>query len=300
MPAAQKKPLAFLLGVTASHAFTVGPLLLSLRRHISRLDYEVIVISDDLAGKDADLISLFPACRIIPYEPLIDLRPALPPDYPIHYLYRLEIFRLLESYKAAIWLDTDIAIQGDVAPLAGYGPFAMASPDNSFLKEGLTYRMGHNFFKPVEGYDMKAEFSNAGIMVARDSLPKPLKLYEWCMRTFEEHHPVLRLRDQALLNMFAQKFPELFRHFPADEYNCFPLKPASKLAKIVHCFGEAKFWNDGLMNLCFPEWQRDYQTWKMLGGSAYSGPVTNAGFTDQSTYQFMSALLDRLNRALER
>ncbi|MDR1126234.1 MAG: hypothetical protein LBM64_09305, partial [Deltaproteobacteria bacterium] len=214
--AVQKKPLVFLLGVTASHAFTLGPLLLSLRRHISRLDYDIIIISDDLDGKDAELISLFPDCRIIPYAPLIDLRPALPPDYPIHYLYRLEIFRLLDHYKTAVWLDTDLAIQGDIAPLAAYGPFAMASPDNSFLKEGVTYRMGHNFFQPVDGYDMDAEFSNAGVMVAQDSLPRPLRLYEWCMRTFEEHHKILRLRDQALLNMFAQKFADFFQHFPAD------------------------------------------------------------------------------------
>ena len=120
--AARKKFLAFLLGVTASHAFTLGPLLLSLRRHISRLDYDVIIISDDLGGKDAELVGLFPNCRVIPYEPLIDLRPALPPDYRVHYLYRLEIFRLLARYSTAIWLDTDIALQGDVAPLAGYGP----------------------------------------------------------------------------------------------------------------------------------------------------------------------------------
>lgn len=300
MTEALKKPLVFLLGVTASHAFTLGPLLISLRRHLTSLDYDVIIISDDLSGMDAKLIALFPGCLIVPYEPLIDLRPALPPGYPIHYLYRLEIFRLLDRYKTAVWLDTDIAIQGDLAPLTAYGPFAMASPDNSFLKEGLVYKMRHNFFRPVDGYDMEAEFSNAGVMVVQDALPRPLKIYEWCLRTFAEHHPALRLRDQALLNMFAQKFPDLFQYFPADEYNCFPLKAASKLARIVHCFGEAKFWNDGLLNLAFPEWLRDYRAWLALGGSAYAGPLTNAGVMEQSAYQCLTALVDRLNRALEK
>lgn len=300
-----KKSMVFVLGSTASHAFSLGTMLIGLERHISISDYDVLVISDDLhagnGGRDAEIISGFRNCRIAPYEPLFLDRAKFPGNYPFYVLWRLEIFRLLENYRTAVWIDSDVAVQGDLAALTRYGPLAMAPSDNSFLRYGVKYAMARNFFRPeeVSGYDMDAPFYNAGVLVARDDLPRPLKFYEWCLRTIEEMHPNMRHNDQTALNMLAQNFPDLFQSFPAELYNCYPLNPASLTARIVHSCGARKFWNDGLLRLCFPEWHRDYLQWLAYGGSAYTGPVTDAAFIGRGTYPLVFSLVEKLNSLLE-
>lgn len=298
-----KKPLAFLLGATPNIAFAAGALLLGLQRHMRGNEHDVLLIHEGIAGTDAKLLQEAGA-RLLPYAPLHLRRELLPAEHPAFYLFIFEAFRLLEEYRTVIWLDCDMAVQGDLSQLAQYGPLAMAVTDSSFLRDGISYTFGRNFYNPElprqAGYDIDAPFANSGVVVFQDTLPRPLKLYEWCIRTFEEQYANLRHTDQAVLNMLALSFPDLFSSFPATEFNCYPLNPASARAKIVHCFGAHKFWSDGLMSLSFPEWLRDYQTWKSLGGSAYGGPVASAALAGQSTYQLMTALVDRLNKALEK
>ena len=240
----------------------------------------------------------------MPYQPMHRRREALPESHPAYYLYIFETFRLLEEYQTVIWLDCDLAVQGDLSALAQYGPLSMAVTDSSFLKDGVTYTCGRNFYSPEKmsaaGYDVNAPFANSGVLVLNDSLPRPLKLYEWCIRTFEEHYANLRHTDQAVLNMLALKFPDLYRPFPAAEFNCYPLNPASLNAKIVHCFGARKFWNAGLMRLAFPDWHRDYLTWRRLGGSGFRGEVTDRAFIRHGTYPTFCTLVEKLNSLLEK
>jgi lipopolysaccharide biosynthesis glycosyltransferase len=265
-------------------------------------EHDVLLIHDGIKGNDAELLQAADA-QMLTYSPLHLRRELLPEKTPVHYLFIFEAFRLLEQYRTVVWLDCDLAVQGDLSPLRQYGPLAMAVTDSSFLRDGISYSFGRNFYNPEPfreaGYDIDSPFANSGVVVFQDTLPRPLKLYEWCISTFEEHCANLRHSDQAVLNMLALKFPDLFSPFPAGEFNCYPLNPASAAAKIVHCFGAHKFWNDGLLALAFPEWQRDYQAWQRLGGSTYAGTLANAGLAGQSAYQFLTTLVDRLNKALE-
>ena len=298
-----KKNLAFVLGATPNVAFAAGSLLLGLERHMRGHDHDVLLIHEGIDGPDARLLEALGA-RLVPYQPLHLRREALPENHPAYYLYIFECFRLLDEYKTVIWLDCDMAVQGDLSALAQYGPFAMAVTDSSFLRDGITYTFGRNFYKPEllreEDYDTGAPFANSGVLVLQNPLPRPLKLYEWCIRTFEEHRSNLRHTDQAVLNMLALKFPDLYATFQAGEFNCYPLNPASLNAKIVHCFGARKFWNDGLMRLAFPEWHRDYLNWLDLGGSRFEGEITDRPLIRRGTYPLLCSLVEKLNSLLEK
>ena len=44
-------------------------------------------------------------------------------------------------------------------------------------------------------------------------------------------------------------------------------------ATIVHMQGgKSKFWNNGVSNIMFPEWNQNNEYWESLGGSPYIGP----------------------------
>ncbi|MDR1242256.1 MAG: hypothetical protein LBM00_05695 [Deltaproteobacteria bacterium] len=294
----KKKP-AFVLGVTPNMAFAAGTLLLGLQRHLLIPEYDVLIIHQNLSGSDAEILSGFYNCRLLTYDPLFLDKSALPPNYPLYFLYRFEMFRLLEQYKTLVWLDCDIAVQGDLSRLLEFGPMAMATQDTVALQPGVKYTLGRNFLNPVPGYNMDADFANSGVLVLQDTLPAPLELYSWCMHTFAEQRANLRHTDQGVLNLLALTFPDIFQNFSANVYNCYPLNSSSIEAKIVHCFGAKKFWNDGLLNIAFPEWRRDYALWKSLGGSAYAGPVADPDFTRRGTYQILLSLVEKLNVCLD-
>lgn len=63
-----------------------------------------------------------------------------------------------------------------------------------------------------------------------------------------------------------------------------PRNPAAAAPPVVHAFGAYKLWNDGLTATCFPEWQRDYARWLLLGGNPYTGPVENADFLEGGAF----------------
>jgi len=285
-----KKSMAFVLGCTPNMAFAAGTLALSLLQRMPFRDFDIHIISEGLvapawhnpgepvshqAQNDAELLASLPRCTVSAYSPLHISPEDLQNGPPVYYLYIFEMFRLLAEYRSLVWLDIDIILQEDIAELADIGPFAMSLHDFSCLRDGKAYTVARNFKKPIPGYDMDAPIFNSGVVCFTDDMPLPSKMYEWCLRKYIELMPVLRHKDQAIFNLFAQAFPDLVRTLPFDLYNCYPYNRKSDKAKIVHCFGPQKVWNSGLLQVTFPEWTRTYRRWLELGGTPYTGQVSD-------------------------
>lgn len=286
------------MGISPNIAFAAGTAIIELNRYLTVADYDILIIHEGLAEQDAKLLQSFHNTHLMPYEPTVIDRSKLPANYPYAFIYRFEIFKLLKQYKTVIWLDCDIAIQGDISPLMNYGPFAMAISDDSFLQNGAELNINQrNFTKPIEGYNMDAPLYNSGVLVFKDTLPLPEKLYTWCMKKFIELFPYLYHFDQSIFNLFVQQFPELSTSFSALHFNCYPLSNGSATAPIVHCFGSQKIWNNALLAHSFPEWVRDYQLWRALGGTCYTGPVLNESLLGMSNYKLLTTLLEKFENA---
>ncbi len=154
---------------------------------------------------------------------------------------------------------------------------------------------GANFLKPDPCYDMMRPNFNSGVVVVRDDLPYPEKIYNWCSEYLFRWGENLRYPDQAVFNMAAQQFSDKFIVLPYTRFNAHPRNAASLTAAVVHAFGDEKFWNNGIAACSFPEWQRDYLRWLALGGSPYTGPVDNEELLNRGIFNIVGNLYNNLN-----
>jgi hypothetical protein len=202
----------------------------------------------------------------------------------------------LRVYETAIWLDVDIAVQRDISGLASFGPFALSLEDP--LLQHPPYspsKASINTLAPVRDLDGNVDNYNAGILVFQHTLPDPEQLYRLCMQWLEQYAPLLQYPDQAVINMLAQYLarqdPALVGHIPHDIYNAHPKNPAAWNAAIVHGFSVFKFWSNGLVGCCFPEWERDYRNWISRGGSAWQGQIENAPCRERGAFPTLHSMM---------
>ena len=291
-----KKPLAILLGFTGNLAFAAGTLALSIGQHMRGREYEIIMLGTDIEDNDKAIMRTLRRCHVSSYTPpesrisewSLQLFSSL-------CLAKFEMFNLLQDYRCVVWLDCDVAVQGDFSDIVAYGPLAMALEDPSLTANNQTLPLIMDFFTPVAEYDMLRPHYNTGVVVLNDTLPDPLRLKEWCLEKLDSMGPNLKYPDQAIFNMLAQEFPHLVKEFPHTRFNAHPRNPASLLAPLVHGFGPYKFWEDGLLSSALPEWRRSYQRWLSMGGSPYDGKVDNLQYYDISPFALLTELQDLAN-----
>lgn len=297
-----KRPLALLLGSTGNLAFAAGCLLQALRRHSPRLEADIVLYTDgSLPPGDEALLRRLGATPVLYTPPEADFPPKALRTFTHIALARFEALRLLSRYRTVIWLDIDIALQGDITPLAAYGPFALALEDPAFSASGATMPASISITGSVPGFDPDAPNCNSGVLVFQDSLPDPEGLYRQCMEWLRLYAPQLTYMDQGIINLLAQRLRKqdssLVRLLPHDRFNAHPRNPAAQHAAIVHAFGAYKLWDDGLTRCSFPEWERDYARWLDAGGSPWQGTVENAAYLEGGAFFMLKRLFDLTEQA---
>ena len=287
------------MGITGDLAFAAGSALLAMGRHSPALRAEALIYADDaLKAEDAALLSGLGA-RILPPVPLdADLAPDYLARMSPLIMTRFEGLRLLRHYRKVLFVDVDIAVQGDITPLLDYGPFGVALEDTGYLVGGHYNKAGVNITAPIPGYDAEAHNINAGVLALHDSLPDPEGLYQAFRKWLKLYARNMLFPDQAIINLMAHRFLSegsgLVSYFPAEIYNAHPCNPKAQDAVLVHAFGEFKFWNDRLMGYFFPEWKRDYARWLASGGSPWRGEPVNAALAGSGPYEMIKRLLESL------
>ncbi len=286
-----KKELCILLAFTPDLAFAAGALVHSLSLHLRNTEYQVVLLSDGLPQHDEQLLASFPNCGVRSYTPPDILLQQWSLDlYSAYSLSKFEIFKMLEEYRAVLWLDCDIAVQGDFSDILSYGPLAMALEDPEFTDDEKTSSVSINFFSPISGYDMDRPHYNSGVILVTDELPDPHRLYDWCLQKSAELGMNIKYPDQAIFNLLVQEFPQLMKELPVALYNTHPRNPASLSSHLVHGFGVYKFWTDGIISSSFPEWWRAYQVWLSKGGTPYAKEADNAEYLNRGTFSIVNNL----------
>ena len=292
-----KKPRVLVLGVTQNHAFAAGCVLQAIRRHSPEFGADILVYNDgELFPRDAEILTELGATPVTYTAPEYALRAEALESFSPLSLARFECLRLLRVYETAIWLDVDIAVQRDISGLAAFGPFALSLEDPlSALPPYPPVKASINTRAPIPELDDNADNYNASILVCRHTLPDPERLYRLCMQWLEQYAPLLNYPDQAVINMLAQYLtrqdPVLVERIPHDIYNAHPKNPAAWDAAIVHGFSVFKFWSNGLVGCCFPEWERDYHNWVRRGGSPWQGPMENARCRERGAFSTLQSMM---------
>ena len=292
-----KNTCVIVLGITRDHAFAAGCVLQALRRHSPKFRVDIRIYHDGgIFPKDVEILTKLGATLIRYTAPDYAFRAEVIQLFSLLTLARFECLRLLRVYETAIWLDVDIAVQRDISGLASFGPFALSLEDP--LLQHPPYspcKASINTRTPVPDLDGGADNYNAGILVLQRTLPDPEQLYRLCMQWLELYAPLLQYPDQAVINMLAQylarRDPSLVGRIPCDIYNAHPKNPAAWNAAIVHGFSVFKFWSNGLVGCCFPEWERDYHDWLRKGGSTWQGQIENAHCRERGAFPTLHSMM---------
>lgn len=295
-----KKPKALLLAANGKLAFAAGCVLLALGRHSPDLGADILLYTDGtIPDKDQAILRSLGA-EIIPFE---NASPGADSAFLSKYtdlaFARFQCLRLLDSYERVIYLDADMAVQDDIAPLFSHGPLGVTLEDPSVVRPRAPVNAGFNLYRPVPGFNAGADNINIGVLVFHDTLPDPGGLFDMCFSWMAANAANLRLPDQAAFNFLARRLQKmdqgLVSFAPCDRFNAHFQNPGCSAAAIVHTFGPHKFWSNGLIASFFPEWRRDYLRWLNLGGSPWTGEVINAGCLDESPFVLFARLGEKLS-----
>ena len=212
-------------------------------------------------------------------------------------LLNFNIFDLLKEYRAVLYLEGDMLIQGDISPVFNYGPYAFSPhPSTKRLIEALEVEYRSQIEDVVE-LDFPACWM--GIWLVQDDLLKDginytQKLFEIATKFEGKCKDAVIAPNEFCVAFLAAKYKLKYNLLPR-KYQCVqnyfpPEKPI-----IVHAVGKQKFWNNRLVNLFHEEWNDNNEIWIELGGSCFSDKYRYSdvlGNNKQSAYKAIKGFID--------
>lgn len=178
-----------------------------------------------------------------------------------------ELFNYIKEFDYVLYLDPDLLVRDDIE--------GMLSRDYVRMTGGrLTIReaIGNNDVPPnISSYTAK----NSGVVLLNADLLAITdieKLYHDCILYTNKFWNTLVFPDQAILNYVLRANNIPINDF-SIKYNCSIKSRTSFFDKvIIHATGsKSKFWNNGVTNLMFSDWNAFYNKFIRLGGVPYSG-----------------------------
>lgn len=265
----RKKNLAFIVAVSADLSFAVGNIAIALNRYML-MPFDLIIYTSEMSTKDKEILENINNCyvrEICFREGFIEyMMQSLPENCRFREPKKLmrfchyEAFGLLEKYENVIWLDADISVQADLSDMLKYKPFGITTD--------APWKVGDQFIRPIEKYDMKKDAVCSAVMILNDSLPY-VEIYNWLYEHTMKYAGFMKNGDQAIINLMLQKFELTPNLMPLEVYQCIDRKKEAIDAKIVHFGTDKKVWNTNIKLNCFPEWYRIHKQWLELGGSDF-------------------------------
>jgi len=288
--ALNKRPLAFLLAVTENIAFAAGSVALGINKYMAGEEYEILVYYKSLRREDLEAFQKIPHVRLKQFSLSQDFVETMLRRIPAQSRFRdenrlmcichFEVFQILRDYKAAVWLDVDVSVQGGIKEILEFAPFGITLDQPWLVKD--------NFTKPVDGYDMEAPGVCTAVMLVTDELPYE-DIYSWCYRRAVDYADRLINPDQAIINLAIQEFDVRYRPMPYEDWQCVPWRDQASTARIVHFATEKKIWSTSNIFNAFPEWQRTHMQWRKLGGSDFAPGVVTLKSPVRSLDEFDAA-----------
>ncbi len=256
-----KKKRAIVFTVSQNLTFSIACVMMDLKRLSPDLADEIVIIHDGISEKDQNLLSMILPTRFIEYIFPVSL--SIIRKDTLYYFTKMvfakfECLKLLDDYQNVLLLDYDIVVRKDISELFDYC--------ESGFKTMLTGKsVGFQFHKPLAQYDMERNGISAATFLLQDHLKDYTKLYFFCYENLKKYSKVIYLPEQAILNIMIQEFSIEPCFIDAGIYAPHPNDDEAADAKIIHAYGQPKFWN-GLEN---EQWNRNYQEWLSMGGTPY-------------------------------
>ncbi len=262
-----KKKALLVMAATGNYLFSVGNVLLGLKRHSPLMFDDIVVYTDQMASdEDKNTINkIFPTTfKIYDYQlPNLVDRKRLAYFSNMPYA-RFEMLTYLDRYEKVMWFDSDFLITGDISGLLNYGKTGIAmSIDLDPYPGG--HGVGRFFVKDVPGYDMTAEAYASGLVIFSDHLANPHVLRKYLYRQLEKYSSHVRYAEQGILQLMIEDFSLKVEMFPKLTYHVFPWED-KRHARLFHLLGKYKPWLT-YSGAYSDEWYENHEIWISLGGS---------------------------------
>lgn len=262
-----KKKVAVVMSGTDDLSFAMANVIIGLNKYSPDFVDDVIIYHQNISESDKLCLSKLTSCRFIDYKghPAInDMEESENiKKYSMMSFAIYEIFKHLDEYEFVIYLDADLLIQKDISDIVQFTPIAMAQG-----RLTINEACGRNVISDETVLYAKS----SGVVVINDTLKSGDELTESCYLKTAELWNDLVFPDQAIINYVMYENGITINDLPRS-FNAGKASKNLHEAKIVHTQGgKSKFWNNGVTNIMFPEWNRNNDIWLSLGGAAYKGP----------------------------
>ena len=260
MTSGSQSDVAIVFGITRELAPAVGSVLLDLVSEKIGRNFDVHIFHDGISKRNKKTIKRIVEAKFIKYKPQISRVTKTVPSvrqFTPMVFSKYECLKLLKDYETVLWLDCDIIVQLSIDEL-----FQYRDADMVFVSGGRPVR--EQFVEPIENYDMDRESMSAGVIVFNRNRLSGIE-YEYCFQQTEKYNSNLLMPEQGIFDLMIQDFGLTCVELSNETYACHPLSPNRNSAKILHAFGQPKFWNGRHHN----HWEENSKVWISLGGSPY-------------------------------
>jgi hypothetical protein len=255
------KKTAILFSLTKNLAFAAGSVMQDIERFSPGLADDTIVLHNGLSAGDMQAINKIRKTRFIKYSfPILDtsrFNKTVTEYFTTMVFSKFEAFRLLEEYKSIIVLDYDLIIQGELSELKAFPPSGMLTVDKTAIRSQF-------FCGDIQEYDLNKESRVGSVWALWDNLPNYKEIYLWCYKEAERLAPSLYLPETGIISLALEVFgisPD--QSLKSEEFDCHPSANCAHRARIMHCYGQPKYWNGYYSE----QWEGNYKRWLALGGS---------------------------------
>lgn len=257
---------AIVTGGTKKDVAAMAVLALNLQETNKQLADELIIFHDGISDSDQKIICKIMPARFIKYKcPVSKLKLYQNPSiryFSTMLFCKFECFKLLDEYDAVVWTDYDVLIKDSIQEILQKecGFYVVANGEMTLQS------MFHSSVckRDMDAYDMQGECITTPLFVMRKDIGIYMKYYEWCYKALKEYYRDLYLAEQCIFSMLVQKFHIPYSKIDLETYVVHP-KDDSARAKILHAYGQPKFWN-GIENT---KWEKYYTEWLNMGGKDY-------------------------------
>lgn len=275
MSSESKRNTAIVFGITRDLAPAVGSVLLDLIEVKRNKNFDVHIFHDGISKRNKIAIQKIANVDFTRFHPKISRVTKTVPSvrqFTPMVFSKYECLKLLKNYESVLWLDCDIIIQSNIDEIFDF-------PNSDMVFVSATRPVRGQFVEPVDHYDMDTESMSAGIIVFNRNRLSDVH-YEYCLQQTEKFNLNLIMPEQGIFDLMIQDFELNCTRLDPEIYACHPMSPNRDSAKIIHAYGQPKFWN-GRLDI---HWEKNSESWKALGGSPYRNWVRSRKVRRKAMY----------------
>lgn len=254
---------AVVTGGSKNNYDAIATVIVNMTSIMPDLQADYIIFHDGLSKKQQTRLQKYYPVKFYRYHSPLPLFAKLfyvSVKYFTPMLYcKYECLRLLDTYDKVMWTDYDVVFKEDISDLFGlnYKAVFVTNGHSKIIdmvyakyRERAMRQMAHE-------WDLQASAITTPLFLVSRDIGNYMELYHWCNQETTRFFRYLEQAEQAVISMMLQKY-----HIPYGELSnsIYALHPKydNPQAKIVHAYGQPKFWNG-----CYDErWEKYNRMWK--------------------------------------